>query len=450
MARRDIDKWTIFYWILQVLWAWPNFRLYYKKIRAFNKSNIPKNQPLIVAPNHQNALMDALAFVTQLPTQRIFLTRADVFSKPFIERILYLMKMLPIYRIRDGRASLQKNEEVFNSAVQIVHNAKCPLYMFPEGNHGDKRRLRPLVKGIFRIAFMAQEKYRDKPGVKILPAGLDYEHYQKFNKELFINYGTPIEVCEYWNEYEQNPVAATNALRERLSAEMKKVMIDISNEEYYETYQELRDIYRPTVLKKQKLSARNLLHKFKADKAIIQKLDETLEHNKSKIESIHTQTQHYIKLREKLNLREWVFRKKKYSILLNLLGILLSIVLSPVLIFGLINNWPNFFLPIKVAKGIKDTQFKSTAALGTALVMQFIYYPILIVLGFIYFPELWMKLVYIPLIPLSIKAAWTVWRLFIKSWIRIKFTLQRKHNKKLLEAISMRAGIIAELNSLFN
>lgn len=133
MARRDIDKWSVWYWILQKFWVRVNFYLYYKKIGIFNDHLIPSNRSIIIAPNHQNALMDAIAFVSQPPKQRIFLTRADVFNKPFVERILYFMKMLPIFRIRDGRSSLQKNEEIFDTAVEILHNKRSPLLCSPKG-----------------------------------------------------------------------------------------------------------------------------------------------------------------------------------------------------------------------------------------------------------------------------------------------------------------------------
>ena len=448
MARREIDRWTLWYWFLQTFWAGINFTLYYKRIGVFNKHKIPKDASLIIAPNHQNALMDAMAFVTRPGTQRVFLTRADVFNKPLVERLLYSWKMLPVFRIRDGRASLQKNEEIFDSAVKIIQNKKCPLFMFPEGNHGDKRRLRPLVKGIFRIAFMAQEKYKDKPGVKIVPAGLDYEHYQKYGKELLINYGDPIEVCEYWKKFEENPVSATNALRERLEEEMRKVMIDIKSEDYYDTIMHLRDIYRPTLIKKLGLNLKNQFDKFKVDKNLIEALSKVEENQPDKIKSIDDKTKQYVRLRNKVNLREWIFSGKKYTIVGAFLNILLSVVLLPVLLFGLLNNAPVFFIPGFYAKKIKDPQFRSTAAWGMALVLQFIYYPILIVLGFNVLPALWLKLLYIPILPFSGYAAWQVWKLFIKNWNKLRFVFMKSGNKNLKSALSLRQEIVNELNAL--
>ncbi|QQS51934.1 MAG: 1-acyl-sn-glycerol-3-phosphate acyltransferase [Bacteroidota bacterium] len=448
MARRDIDKWSVWYWILQKFWVRVNFYLYYKKIGIFNDHLIPSNRSIIIAPNHQNALMDAIAFVSQPPKQRIFLTRADVFNKPFVERILYFMKMLPIFRIRDGRSSLQKNEEIFDTAVEILHNKRSPLFMFPEGNHGDKRRLRPLVKGIFRIAFLAQEKYKDQPGIVIMPVGLDYEHYQKFGKNLLVNYGKPIEVAEFWKDFEENPSIATNNLRDKLSEHMRQCMIDIQSEEYYDTYMHLREIYRPNLLNRLNLKQGNLLHQFQSDKILIEKLDLVLAANPQKIEAIHKLTQEYVFLRDDLQLREWVLRKNGYSWAGIFLRSIASLVLLPVFLFGILNNWPNFFVPFWYVKKIKDTQFRSTAAWGVGLVMQIIYYPILIMLGFVFLPVLWMKLLYIPLIPLSGLAAYRVYTLLVKNRARIKFNLAKNHSSDLRKAIVLRKKIIESLDSL--
>ncbi len=114
--------------------------------------------------------------------------------------------MLPIYRIRDGASELSKNDDIFNESMQVLHRKKSPVTIYAEGNHGDKRRLRPLVKGIFRIAFQAQESYGENPGVVLVPCGIDYSDYTNFRSKLFVQYGEPIEVSEYYAEFKENVI----------------------------------------------------------------------------------------------------------------------------------------------------------------------------------------------------------------------------------------------------
>ena len=144
--RENIDKWSFLYFLIKYSFAKRLHDFFYRKRQIVHAGRIPKNEPVILAPNHQNALMDALAFVMGLKFQTVFLARADIFKGKFIINLLTFIKILPIFRIRDGMANLQKNEEIFDLTVNILKNKHNPLLLFPEGNHGDRRRLRPLVK----------------------------------------------------------------------------------------------------------------------------------------------------------------------------------------------------------------------------------------------------------------------------------------------------------------
>ena len=97
------------------------FAFYFKKILISGKENIPRNKAILFVANHQNALIDPLLIGATTPRELNFLTRADVFNKPLVKRLLSTVNMLPIYRIRDGITSLSRNEEVFE---------KCYLFIF--------------------------------------------------------------------------------------------------------------------------------------------------------------------------------------------------------------------------------------------------------------------------------------------------------------------------------
>ena len=424
--RESIDHWSLGYWLTNHFLVKPIHNFFYRKIEVKFDDKIPKNESVIFAPNHQNALMDALAFVAGINQfQTVFLARSDVFTNKIVYAILTFLKILPVYRIRDGRSSLQKNDEIFDITTSILHNKYNPICLYPEGNHGDKRRIRPLVKGIFRIAFKAQEEYKDKPGVKIFPACIDYGHYSKFRQTQLIIFGDPIEVCEYWKDFEENPPVAMNKIRDHLSAELKKLAIHIETEEYYYLYMGLRSIYAKSMCKKMGLKSNSLYNRHLADKEMIKRLDVCLEKTPDKIKQLNSVFRSYVSLRKKLNFRNWVPSKKRYSIILNALGIILSVVTLPLVILGLFNNWPHFFLPPLLKKGIKDTQFHSTAVWGAGFVLIVVYYLILFVLAMIFVPFWWLKLAYLITLPSSGIFALSYRKFIIKSWARIKYTFGR-------------------------
>ena len=447
---KTIDQWSLRYFLIKYLWAKNVFELYYRRIEVRNARIIPEKKPVIFAANHQNALMDALALVLKLRFQTVFMTRADIFEKPFVKKILMSLKMLPIYRIRDGVSSLSKNEEMFDETTRILKNHQSPLCLFPEGNHGDRRRLRPLVKGIFRIAFKAQEEYKDNKGVQIFPVGIDYSHYQKFRQTLFINVGQPIEVSDYWKLYEKNQATGMNALRERLAEEMRKLMIDIKTEEYYETYMGLRGFFRQEMYRHHGIKKDNLATRFDSDKKLIEALDNTLVKEPELIKHIDEKFKRYSALRDKNNFRDWVFRKNSYSVALNILLLFVCLILSPLFILGLINNWPHYFIPVKFVRKIKDPQFRSTAAWGSGSVIQALYYIILSVIAVIFIPFWWAAIAYILVLPLTGIIALGIRNLFIKTVSRLRYSLNKNRSSEIAEILSLKRDITELLrNAVF-
>jgi 1-acyl-sn-glycerol-3-phosphate acyltransferase len=133
------------------------FWLTHRRIVVTGLENIPKDKPVIFAANHQNALMDPLALVCTNPLQTLWLTRADIFKTKAVADFLKLLKMIPIYRIRDGKDNLSNNEEIFNQ-VTLTLESKQSVALFPEAAHSGKRQMLSHKKAIPRIAFEAEEK----------------------------------------------------------------------------------------------------------------------------------------------------------------------------------------------------------------------------------------------------------------------------------------------------
>ena len=199
-ASKEVYKRNFFYYMIYP-YVRAFFFSFYSKVEYSGQENIPINEPLLIAPNHQNALMDALNLLYTTPQDIVFLARADIFNNRALAFFLNSMKMLPVFRQRDGAAELGKNVDIFDICVDVLLNRHF-LCVMPEGNHGSQRRLRTIVKGIFRIGFRAQEEYKDKPFVKILPVGFDVRDYIKHNQPLLVQYGKPIDLSEYWVQYQ--------------------------------------------------------------------------------------------------------------------------------------------------------------------------------------------------------------------------------------------------------
>ncbi len=163
---------------------------YYKKIEIVGLNNVPTDKPVLFLPNHQSALMDVLLLVTDCNRKPYFLTRSDIFGKPFLNSIFDFFRMIPIYRIRDGREALSKNDAIFEKCADILGKGEA-LSIFPEANHNLKRAVRPLSKGFTRILFRAIKKYPDLD-IQLVPVGLNYRDAERFPDTVSIHYGKPI------------------------------------------------------------------------------------------------------------------------------------------------------------------------------------------------------------------------------------------------------------------
>ena len=202
--------------------------VFFGKLEINGKSNIPTDRPFIIAPNHQNAFLDAVLMGVFNSKEVHFLTRSDVFVAPFI-RALKSLNMMPVYRIRDGYDKLSKNDEIFERCVQLLKEA-TPVLIFPEGNMDEGHFLRPLTKGISRLAFQAQDSLEED--LLILPVGINYFHHYRPRYKCIINFGPPLEVQKYYEQVNVNKARALIQLRDDLTLRIKRLML-IPNKESY-------------------------------------------------------------------------------------------------------------------------------------------------------------------------------------------------------------------------
>ena len=168
---------------------------YFRRIKIYDAKNVPKNKPVLLLSNHQNALLDALLIATKSGRLSYFLTRASVFDKPVVARILKSLQLLPVYRIRDGWGNLANNNAIFENCSKLLYYNEC-IVIFPEGNHNLKRMVRPLSKGFTRIILDSLESYPEMD-LHLLPVGLNYQKAESFPDSTSIYFGTPILARDY-------------------------------------------------------------------------------------------------------------------------------------------------------------------------------------------------------------------------------------------------------------
>jgi 1-acyl-sn-glycerol-3-phosphate acyltransferase len=424
MGKENIEKYSARYALLKSTAGFWHNNVFYRKVIVLGLENIKPDDPVIFAPNHQNALMDALAVLFTHKGQPIFLARADIFKKKTIAAILYFLKILPVYRLRDGFSSLKGNDEIFTKTIDVLKN-KNGLVILPEGDHAGFRRLRQLKKGICRVAFQSDEATGFTLKIKIIPVGIEFSNYSRFRQVLTVAYGKPIEVSEYFDSYRANPERALNELRSRLSDEMKGIMVHIESEDDYEAIDELRSMING------RYSDDIRFPKLFRDRILVNKMNLLKSSDPGLYSKICSLSLGIKKMAKELNTDYRLLEKRKHPLGWLIAGMIGIVITLPLFIYGNIFNLTFLEIPNLQIRKIKDPQFHSSIRYGISLALAFVFLPLYLILSLFIFSSWWLGLLIFLTLPLSGLFAWNYYLQFhrIMGGFRIRSLIKQKNKE---------------------
>lgn len=366
------------YRILKIILL-PLHRLYYKNIVVEGKENIPEGG-VIFTSNHQNAMMDAMAINVASGRSPYFMARADIFENSLFSFFLKALRIIPIYRRKDGKDSMKKNDDVFDNAAQMIFKGK-PLAMFPEAGHADHRRLQALRKGFVRIGFKAMEKTEFKKPVSIVPVGIYYSDYSKFRHSLHVRFGKPVALDGFKELYESNPQKAFNVVKSKVAKQIIPMMINIKNYEYYHTFERLLSFYAHHLLPDLGFDYGHEKNMFLAKQKVIYLMNHVLESKPDEFHELRLELDEYFNELQRLgytNEEVEHFCEKKVT----KVGRLLSLVLSfPLALAGYLTHIIPYMVTKKSVAMANDKHFNSTYKFGVGVVSIGLFYVLLLLAG---------------------------------------------------------------------
>ncbi len=341
--------------------VYPGLHLFYKKIEVEGYENIPHGKPILVVPNHQNSFMDALLVTTSYKPTMYYLTRAQAFNPKAVGAILTSLNMLPVYRVRDGLRSVQKNKEIFERCLKYLAKGN-PILVFAEANHDLKRRVRPFSKGFTRIAFDAEVRHNWEFDLQVLPVGVNYSDHQYSRNNVRIVYGKPIPVASYKELYEKDERQAANALKVDTMEGLKPLVMHVPKLDQYPLHKVVLETLSPD---------RNEL----VDPGLMNRRVEKLAREADEDTVAEAEKLLAIAEEEKVDIREAAsLRKVRWW----------KLPLLPVYLFSLINNLIPYF-PIRyiLSNTIEDRAFDASIKfLMGLLVFPFFYLIVSLILWF--------------------------------------------------------------------
>lgn len=422
--------------------------LFYKEVVVLNLDKVPRNSAIVFAPNHQNALMDALSIIFTCKMQPVFLARADIFKSPMVAKILNFLRILPVYRIRDGKEELAKNDEIFNKSMKFLEDGGA-LAIFPEANHAGFRHLRSLKKGIPRIVFQAEERNEFKLGLKVVPVGIYYSNYPNMKSTLIVNYGDPIDVAPFKDLFLDSQPKGMSALRDEMAKRISPLIIDIPDMDHYDFYELARALFDNAVLNHLKLKP-SAANKFVADQYTLKILYDLQTNNPEKFNQLEEKTNTYFNDIKNFDLDDSVLDKPPKSSFRFLLYFLFYLLSSPIHLFGFVLNYlPYTFIQRFVKVKIKDVQFRSSFNFGLGMFVYPIWFFLVTGIASIWFDSTlfyWLVFFSIPVTGLFT----------LNNWIRFKITLMelkyallvKSGDLKFREFLLMRRRLVDEIRGI--
>ena len=187
--------------------------LFFGKITITGQENIPRQDPVIIAPTHRSrwdALIVpyALGRLASGRDLRFMVSENEV--KGVQGWVIRRMGGFPVNTERPQLSSLRHS-------VKLLKQNQEMLVIFPEGGIYYDREIPPLKRGVALIALQAEtDKFNRR--VKILPVGIRYSKpYPSWGTEVKVDIGSPLTVTDYLDSsLRKSSQKLTLALQENL------------------------------------------------------------------------------------------------------------------------------------------------------------------------------------------------------------------------------------------
>jgi len=339
------------------------------RYKVLGRENIPTDGACVFGSNHCNTLMDAMVLLAATKGKKVFIARGDIFKNPTTANILKWIRILPIFRMRDGIGAVRdKNGDTISQAVDVLHD-EVPLCLFPEATHRTKHSLRPLSKGIFHIALEANRQFGKEKPIYIVPVGLEYGDYFRFRSTVVVSFGKPINVTEYLKGRENdNEAVIINELKALLTQRMSELISFIPDDD--EDYEAIWETIKVRAGRNRRDPVMQLLNN---KKTIAEILDIKKEKPKELMDQFFDKAIRWEQCRKKEKISVTTLSrvmKGKLRTWKTLLRTLLMLVGLPFFVAAATVTSPIWIVAYFILKNLKDKAFRNTVNFGVELVLH--------------------------------------------------------------------------------
>ncbi len=309
-----------------------------------------------------------------------YLVRGDFFRNPVFGFLMRSLNMVPIYRRSDTDfRGVAQNLSTFEACYQTL-KANRIICIFPEGSTRHEKKLRPLQKGLGRIAHGYMERFPETEELYVVPVGVNYTYAELPRTQVMIDFGEPINVADIYRAHPDNRMRMVSELTRTLHQHMAERIVRIDDQDREELAEylfrlvrsEQPDPFLPVITKRYQPLAREL--------SVAEWVRRVSEEEMT--QGLMVARPYFEQLKD-LGIRDRTMVGPSYYTWTNSLLLVLT---APLVAVGYMFCWP----PWALAKWIKETKVKriefhtpvlQSAALGVFLVYYLIWAVLSIVWG---------------------------------------------------------------------
>ncbi|KAF9227110.1 hypothetical protein BS17DRAFT_800227 [Gyrodon lividus] len=198
---------------------------FFTEVRVLGGENVPEDGPIIVTATHHNMILDPSVLSSSFPHRRIlnYWSKASLFNNKSLAWILYSSGNIPVDRKSKDRQVL------FRGTFDALARGGA-VALFPEGTSYTEPRIMQVKDGAAWAALeytkWAAERGIKDSEVKIVPAAIVYTNKSKYRSDVIMEFGAPISMEEYKEQFFSEVEGAGRAAVKRLTRTIERQLVE--------------------------------------------------------------------------------------------------------------------------------------------------------------------------------------------------------------------------------
>ncbi len=199
--------------------------------------------PVMLAANHPNYIIDALAIATRTERHVQFVGKGPLLDRwPLLSPFLHRLGVIPIYRTEDMRNGEQPtNQDSFEYCADVLDNGGA-ICMFAEGRSHAEPRVRDLRTGTARIVLEAESRRGYRLGVRVIPVGLYFPEEDRFFSDGVVIFGQDLILDEFLTQHRVDPGGAVRALTLALQEKIRALTLHLPDPDWATVVGQMYDL----------------------------------------------------------------------------------------------------------------------------------------------------------------------------------------------------------------